>query len=150
MGFNVGTNTPPTLADPNFEPVRNNILQEKINIDPTIIYFIPSEETLKSFLVINRTGIINILDRKNLQKAKIEGEQYWDKIFPLVQESPHVAIVINNAIYRKVLERLINMLFQYWKNDNYYIRNTGGFISSIGLVCTACNACISILRVFIG
>ena len=61
----------------------------------------PLEVTVKLFLVIIKTGIINILDRKNLQKAKIEEEQYCDKIFPLVQDSPHVAIVINNAIYKR-------------------------------------------------
>jgi len=47
-------------------------------------------------------GIIKILDRKNLQKARIEEEQYWDKILPLVQDNAHVAIVIDNKIYKRV------------------------------------------------
>ena len=41
-----------------------------------MIYFIPSEGTVKLFLVNINTGIIKILERKNLQKAKMEEEQY--------------------------------------------------------------------------
>ena len=65
---------------------------------PITIYFIPSAFTLKLFLVIKITGIIKILDRKNLQKARIEDEQYCDRILPFVQDNPHVAIVIHNEI----------------------------------------------------
>jgi hypothetical protein len=62
----------------------------------------PSTFTLKLLLVINITGIIKMLDRKNLQKARIEEEQYWDKILPFVQDNPHVAIVMHNKIYKRV------------------------------------------------
>ena len=68
--------------------------------------------TLKLFLVINSTGIINMLDRKNLQNAKIEEEQYCDKIFPLVQDSPHVAIVIDNKIYKRVWDCLVKIVYK--------------------------------------
>jgi len=40
------------------------------------IYFIPFVFTLKLFLVTNITGIIKTLERKNLQKARMEDEQY--------------------------------------------------------------------------
>lgn len=76
IGFNVGTKTPPTFAKPKFDPIKKNILYEKIKIDPIMIYFIPSEGTVKLFLVNINTGIIKILERKNLQKAKMEEEQY--------------------------------------------------------------------------
>ena len=55
------------------------------------------------------TGIIKMLDRKNLQKARIEEEQYWDKILPFVQDNPHVAIVMDNKIYNpKTVKRSPN------------------------------------------
>ena len=81
-------------------------------IDPIKIYFIPSKLTLKLFLVINSTGIINMLDSKNLQNAKIEEEQYWDRIFPLVQDSPHVAIVTDNKIYKRVWGCLFKIVYK--------------------------------------
>ena len=53
-----------------------------------------------------------MLDRKNLQNAKIEEEQYWDRIFPLVQDSPHIAIVIDNKIYKRVWECLVKIVYK--------------------------------------
>jgi hypothetical protein len=53
-----------------------------------------------------------MLDRKNLQNAKIEEEQYWDRIFPLVQDSPHVAIVTDNKIYKRVWDCLFKIVYK--------------------------------------
>tara|TARA_B100000953_G_scaffold6408_1_gene5721 strand:+ start:232 stop:399 length:168 start_codon:yes stop_codon:yes gene_type:complete len=53
-----------------------------------------------------------MLDRKNLQNAKIEEEQYWDRIFPLVQDSPHVAIATDNKIYKRVWDCLFKIMYK--------------------------------------